>query len=149
MPVQWDIDKLRKKSGKEIQTLYSHARLRDDEPARQLVAMILDHDLLVEAGGGLPHDHPFMLEIEAVCGEPEAVAEAIAASEAGLPALAGMEYRIVQALGERYGTYNTTNHAGRCIGNAMLARGWKTTVQKPMPAGSVAKTATVYIRKER
>jgi hypothetical protein len=149
MPVEWTLDKLRAKSPKDIQTLYSRARTLDDDVARKLVGMILDNDLLVDPNGGLPFDHPDMLEIEAICGEPAAIDEAVAASEAGLPALAGMEYRIVRALGGRYGPNHTTNHAGRCIRDGMVDRGWKITVQKPMPAGSIAKSATVYVKKER
>jgi len=149
MPVEWTPEKLRTKSPKEIQTLYTRARSLDVDVARKLVTMILDNDLLVDAGGGLPFDHPDMLEIEAICAEPDAVAEAVAASGGGLPALAGMEYRLVRALGDRYGPNFTTNHAGRCIKEGMLDRGWNGTVQKPMPAGSVARSATVFVKKER
>ncbi len=149
MPIEWTLDKLRAKSSNEIQTLYSRARTLDDDAARKLVGMIIDNDLLVDSNGGLPYDHPDMLEIEAICGEPAAIDEAVAASEAGLPALAGMEYRIVRILGDRYGPNHTTNHAGRCIRDGMLDRGWMTTAQKPMPTGSIAKSATVYMKKER
>ncbi len=149
MPQAWTIEKLRSKSHEEIRTLYTNARARNDDQARALAETILDSGLLVGSDGGLPFDHPDMLEIEEICGRPEAIDEAVEASEAGLPALAGMEYRLVRALGKRYGPNYTTNHAGRCIRDGMASRGWKTTVQRSMPEGSVAKTATVYVRKER
>jgi hypothetical protein len=129
--------------------MYSRARQRDDAEAKALVALILESGLLVDEKGGLPHDHPVMIEIAEVCSDPSAIDEAVAASEAGLPALAGLEYRIVAALGSQYGPNFTTNYAGICVRDGMLARGWKVTVQKPMPDGSIAKTATVYVRKER
>jgi len=149
MPVEWTLERLRAKSSKEVQTLYTRARCLDDDDAHKLVALILDNDLLVDASGGLPFDHPDMLEIEVICAEPGAITEAVAASEAGRPALAGIEYRLVRALGDRYGPNYTTNHAGRCIKEGMLDRGWRGTVQRPMPAGSVAKSATVFGKKER
>lgn len=119
----------------------------DDDVARNLVSLILDNDLLVADNGGLPFDHPDMLEIEEICAEADAINKAVAASEDGLPALAGMEHRLIAALGERYGPNFTTNHAGRCIKEGMLDRGWVGTVQKPMPMGSVAKSATVFIKR--
>jgi hypothetical protein len=149
MPVEWTPDKLRAKSPKEIQILYTRASGLDDEAAFKLTEMILDNGLLVGTSGGLPFDHPDMLEIEAICGDPEAVSEALAASESGLPALAGMEYRLINSLGDRYGPNYTTNHAGRCIKEGMLDHGWMGTVQRPMPVGSIAKSATVFVKKGR
>jgi hypothetical protein len=111
--------------------------------------MIVENGLLVETGGGLPHDHPLMQEIAEICAEPEAVREAEAAAEQGLSPLAGMEHRLVAALGPDYGTYYTVHHAGYCIATEMLARGWVKGSQKPMPKGHVAKSATTFHRKGR
>lgn len=149
MPKEWTIDDLRGKSAREIQNLYRNARDRDDDAAKKIQSMIVDNGLLVEENGGLPFDHPDMIEIEEICAEPAAIAEAVQAAEAGLPPLAGMEYRIVAAMGGRYGGHYTTNHAGRRIADAMLDRGWTQAGQKPMPPGSVAKSATVFARKGR
>ena len=149
MPIQWTVEKLRTRSPEEIRTLYTRAIGMDDDAARAVAALILEHGLLADEKGGLPFDHPHMLAIEAICAEQKAITEAVASSEAGLPALAGMEYRLVRALGDHYGPNYTTNHAGRCIKEGMLERGWKGTVQKPMPAGSIAKSATVFVKKDR
>jgi len=149
MPFEWTVEGLRSKSPREIQVLYTRVRSLEDAAARKLVAMILENDLLTEPDGGLPFDHPDMLEIEEVCSDPDAITEAVEASESGLPALAGMEYRLVAAMGQRNGQNYTTNHAGRCIKEGMLDRGWRGTTQKPMPSGSVAKSATVFVRKAR
>lgn len=119
----------------------------DDAAAKALVAMIIQNDLLVDHDGGLPFDHPDMLEIEDICSDPKSISEAVEASEKGLPALAGMEHRLVAAMGDRYGPNYTTNHAGRCIKEGMLASGWIGTNQRPMPNGSVAKSATVFVRR--
>jgi hypothetical protein len=147
MPVDWTLEKLQSKTPQQIQMLYTRARVMEDDSARRLVSLILDNDLLAGDHGGLPWDHPDMLEIQDICDDPGAVDEAVAASEKGLPALAGMEHRLVAALAERYGPNFTTNHAGRCIKEGMLDRGWVGTVQKPMPDGSVAKSATVFVKR--
>jgi hypothetical protein len=143
----WDLERLAAKSHKEIQSLYRNAKLREDDESKRVATLILSNGLLVEESGGLPFDHPTMLEIEEICALPEAIAEGLAAAEQGLPPLGGMEYRLVAALGTEYGGNYTTHHAGRCIGSAMLDRGWKQNGMKPMPKGSVAKSATVYLKK--
>lgn len=150
MATPWTLEKLKAKSPREIQALYRNAKdpkNAGNETAQALADLILEHDLLRDEQGGLPFDHPIMLEIEEICADPEAIEEALSAAEQGQPPLAGMEHRIVAALGDKYGGNYTTHHAGRCIGAAMLDRGWTQAGMKPMPQGSVAKTATIYVGK--
>ena len=150
MPFEWTLEKLKTKSPSEIQSLYRRANNLNDDAARKLVELILDNDLLKDAAGGLPYDHPHMLEIEEICGEPESIEGALRAVDAGLPPLAGMERRIVARMGDRYGPSGTTNHAGRCIAVEMEAKGLLNTHrQMSMPAGSVAQSATIFERKAR
>jgi hypothetical protein len=145
--VGWDLEKLKALPQDKLHSLWRNARPREDVEARRIVSLISENDLLREPDGGLPFDHPIMLEIERICAEPEAINEAVAASESGLPALAGMEYRLRDALGEDYGGNYTTNHAGRCIAEGMISRGWSKVSQKPMPPGSVAQSATTFVRR--
>jgi hypothetical protein len=137
----------------DILKLYRNAKSRydtsQDPTSKNVMDLILGNDLLRDPGGGLPHDHPLMVEIEAICAEPDAVNEAVAAAERGLPPLAGMEYRIVEALGANYGMHYTVHHAGYCIATQMLERGWEKGPQRPMPPGHVAKSATTFHRKAR
>jgi len=151
MPKQvWTDDELRAYSVQQVQTLYRRARERLSDPAAsELAKQIIRLDLLKEEGGGLTFDHPVMLEIAEICSQPEAVDEAVRAAKNGLPPLAGMEHRIVAALGDKYGTHYTTHHAGRCIADEMLARGWVKSTQKPMPEGMVARSATTFVKKAR
>jgi hypothetical protein len=144
-----DIDGLRKCKPEQIRSMYTRACQRDDVAARELAALILESGLLADEKGGLPYDHPIMIEIAEICSDPAAIDEAVSASEQGLPALAGPEYRIAAALGSQYGPNYTTNYAGVCVRDGMVGRGWSSTVQKPMPESSVAKTATVFVRKDR
>jgi hypothetical protein len=148
MPTNWTIERLRELPVQQLQSLYRNAQRLDDPNAKQLVALIDEHDLYREEDGGLPFDHPIMLEIEAICRSPEAIKGALSAAERGLPALAGMEQMLVAALGDKYGTHYTTHHAGRCIAEEMLAKGWQKSGQKPMPPGMVARSATVFVRRK-
>ncbi|MEO9462149.1 MAG: hypothetical protein ABJ242_05380 [Marinomonas sp.] len=144
----WDLDRLKEMSSEKIRNLYRNAITRKDSESLLVARLIVENGLLVDEKGGLPFDHPIMLEIEEICAMPEAVAEALEAAQRELPPLAGMEHRLVAALGSQYGGQYTTHHAGRCIGSAMLDRGWKQDGMKPMPKGSIAKTATIYTKKE-
>ena len=145
----WTLEKLESKSANEILSLYRNASKRLDVESKLVVKLILENGLLVDETGGLPFDHPIMLEIESICAMPDAISEALKAAEAGLPPLSGMEHRLVNALGDDYGGHYTTHHAGRCIGSAMLDRGWTQAGMKQMPQGSVAKTATVHRKKSQ
>ena len=148
---QWSDEELLAYRSDQILNLYRRARERAGNPAADALAdQITRLDLLMDERGGLPHDHPDMLEIERVCGEPESIAGALNAVDAGIPPLAGMEHRIVERLGDRYGPSGTTNHAGRCIALEIEAKGLHNThKQIPMPNGSVAQSATMFERKER
>lgn len=148
MPAEWTLDRLKSLSTEKRLSLYRNAKQSDDPAAQRIVALIVDNELPLDEDGGLPHDHPVMLEIAEICAQPEAVAEAVQAAEQGLPPLAGMEHRLVAALGAKYGTHYTTNHAGRCIADEMLALGWIRMTQKPMPDGSIAKSATTFRKKD-
>ena len=150
MAFEWTLEKLKAKSSAEIEILYRRASNLSDEQALKLTALILENDLLKDTSGGLPFDHPHMLRIEEICGEPESIEGALSAVDAGLPPLAGMEHRIVAKMGDHYGPSGTTNHAGRCIAAEMEAKGLRNTHrQMPMPTGSVAKSATIFERKVR
>ena len=147
----WEDDELRAYRTDQIVNLYRRARERAGDPAADALAeQIVKLDLLKDERGGLPHDHPDMLGIEEVCAEQESIEGALKAVDSGLPPLAGMEHRIVERLGDRYGPNGTTNHAGRCIALEMEAKGLRNTHRQiPMPTGSVAQTATMFERKER
>lgn len=148
----WTVERLRAMSPTDILKLYRNAKVKSDTSndvkAQELVALIIENDLLKEPGGGLPHDHPIMQEIAEICADPEAIAEAVGAAESGLPPLAGMEHRLVAALGSQYGMYYTVHHAGYCIATAMLDLGWQKGPQRPMPVGFIAKSATTFYKKD-
>jgi hypothetical protein len=76
-------------------------------------------------------------------------AACIAATESGLPALAGIEPEIVRELGDQYrSTFMATNKAGAIVGRLMQDLNiYERVGQRPMPKGSVASSATVWKKK--
>lgn len=67
------------------------------------------------------------------------------ATEAGLPALAGIEPLIVADLGDRYHPHNDgTKSAGGIVGELMRFLGCELAGHADMPSGSVAKTAALW-----
>jgi len=147
--MEWDLPRLAALTTEKRLALYRNAKKSNDPKAQRIIELIIENDPPLDEEGGLPFDHPVMLEIAAICAEPAAVAEAVQAAEKGLPPLAGMEHRLVAALGPKYGMHYTTHHAGRCIADEMLALGWIKLTQKPMPDGCVANTATTFAKKDR
>lgn len=145
----WTPEKIADLPSDKVRTLYRNAARSSDPQSLQLRSLIEESGALTDEKGGLPFDHPIMLRIQEICSEPEAVSEAIAAAEKGVPALAGMEHRIVAALGDQYGGHYTTHHAGRCIAEELTSRGWSKAGQRPMPEGTVARSATVFKKKDR
>ena len=77
----------------------------------------------------------------------EAVAAAITATQAGLPAMAGVEPFLVLRFGLSYGKrYEATVQAGYLVGKMMDRLGFLRTGRKgSMPSGSVAKTAEIFL----
>jgi hypothetical protein len=72
-------------------------------------------------------------------------AAALAATKAGLPAMAGIDPMLQEALGSDYGPHNMGTHtAGGIVGELMQSLGYKNVGQKPLPDHCVAKTAAVW-----
>ena len=158
MAVARTLESLSAMPAKKIATLYKNARVilanaksTDSQKAEAqfIVDTVREHGLLKEAEGGLKWDNPIMEDIADLCLSAEALGLAVAVCEQGQPALSGMEHLLVAALGENYGGQYTTHHAGRKLAEGLEGKGWISSgKQKPMPDGSVAKTATVFVRRK-
>jgi hypothetical protein len=100
------------------------------------------------ATGGFPRDHPVIRRIEEIVNSPEGKAAAKQAADNGRPALAGVEPMLREALGDAYGSPDTTkNWAGWFVADVMRKLGYKQAGKRPLPPGSVAK-AGAFFRKE-
>lgn len=61
--------------------------------------------------------------------------------------MAGVDPMLSAALGSQYGGHDTTSWAGTLVAEVMAEAGYIQTRKKPMPEGSVAKTAAFFERK--
>ena len=128
-------------------TLYTNAMKHESDEAKTIVRLIADNRLLASKAGGLPHEDPVILAIESIIQSPEGRAAAKAASDAGLPAMAGVDPLLRAGVGDDYGTFDTTSWAGTFVAAEMESMGYRQTCKKPMPTGSVAKTAAFFERR--
>ncbi|WP_156417905.1 hypothetical protein [Aureimonas sp. AU4] len=104
-------------------------------------------NLLPTVLSGMAKDDPVYRELERIIRSPEGRKAMIAATTAGLPALAGVEPMIVASLGPLYGPHDQgTVSAGGIIGEVMRPMGYrKDRDSAPMPIGSVAQSAATWI----
>ncbi len=124
--------------------LYNNATKLDSPESKQVALLILKHRLLATERGGLPHEDPVVMEMERLIGSSECREAMKTASDAGLPAMAGADPLLRQALGDDYGKFDTTSWAGTFAAAEMESLGYRQTRKKPMPEGSVAKTAAFF-----
>ena len=92
---------------------------------------------------------PAYLKMQDIVWSNEGRKAAVKATDKGLPALAGIEPRIVAELGERYHPHDGgTMNAGYIVGELMRHLGYIEDGQGKMPEGSVAKTAMKWKPRE-
>ncbi len=140
----WTKEQIEALSPEKRETLFDNARAKGTPEAQQIIDIMIEHDLLVRSGGGLPRDHPTIQTIEEVIRSDEGRAAGKEASDQGLPAMAGVDHMLTAELGARYGDHDTTSWAGTLMAEVMNEAGYVQTKKKPMPEGSVAKTAAFF-----
>jgi hypothetical protein len=129
-------------------SLYNNAAKLDTDDARQVMRLIADNRLLASNTGGLPHEDPVVLAMEQIIQSPAGRAAAKEASDADWPAMAGVDPMLRESLGEEYGKFDTTQWAGSLVAVEMESMGYVQTRKKPMPEGSVAKTAAFFQKRK-
>jgi hypothetical protein len=78
-----------------------------------------------------------------------AASAAVKATEAGLPALAGIDPILQIGLGSEYAkTYEATTQAGYLVAKMMRRKGYEPIGQGSLPDDCVAKSAAIYRRVE-
>jgi hypothetical protein len=94
----------------------------------------------------LPADSPIIHRMAEIVSSPEGRAAAIAAANAELPAMAGVDPLLSTALGEDYGKHNlATAVAGDLVAKLMRSLGYKEGGTRKLPSHCVAKTATLWV----
>jgi hypothetical protein len=144
MPKPITLEQLQAMSVEQRDRIYTRAIALGTPEAKAVIKLILDNDLLMREGGGLPHHHPIILEIEEIIHSPAGRAAAKAAADEGKPAMAGVDTLLQRTLGSHYGRYDTTSWAGTFAAEVMADHGYVQTGKRSMPEGSVAKTAAFF-----
>jgi len=142
--MRWTLDRLQNLNLREREALFDNARTHPGPEADEIIRLLVDHDLLVREGGGLSRDHPVIEAIEDIIRSPAGRSAGKEASDAGKPALAGIDPLLSEALGSDYGQHDTTSWAGTLTAEIMAEAGYVQTRKAAMPPSCVAKTAAVF-----
>jgi hypothetical protein len=142
--MNWTVEKLSELSLKQRETLFDNARAKDTPKAREIIDLLVEHDLLVREGGGLSRDHPTIRHMEEIIRSDEGRTAAKGAADTGFPAMAGIDPLLSAALGADYGQHDTTSWAGTLTAEIMAEAGYVQTRKKPLPLSCVAKTAAFF-----
>ena len=142
--MEWTKEKIEALPPAKRVVLFDNARVKNTQEAQQIIDIMVEHDLLVRAGGGLPRNHPTIQTMEEIIRSDKGRERGKQASDQGLPALAGVDEMLADALGSPYGNYDTTSWAGTMMAEVMEEAGYVQTRKKPMPTGCVAKRAAFF-----
>lgn len=142
--MEWTLEKLQALPLNKREALFDNARSLDTPEAREVISLLVDNDLLVREGGGLPREHPTIQQMEEVIRSDQGRSEAKRAAELGLPAMAGIDPLLQAALGSVYGQHDTTSWAGTLTAEIMAEAGYVQTRKAPLPLDCVAKTAAYF-----
>lgn len=145
--MKWTREKIEALPLGKRESLFDNARAQTTPEAQRIIELMVEHDLLVRSGGGLPRHHPTIRTIEEIVRSDAGRAGGIEASGKGLPALAGVDHMLSAALGPKYGDHDTTSWAGTLMAEAMAEAGFVTIGRKSMPEGCVARTAATFGRR--
>jgi hypothetical protein len=97
--MDWTKEKIEAMSLDRREVLFDNARAKGTPEAQRIIDLMVEHDLLVRSGGGLPREHPTILEIEEIIRSDEGRMAGKQASDDGLPAMAGVDHMLAAALG--------------------------------------------------
>jgi len=147
--MEWTKEKIEALSPEKREALFDNARAKGTPEAQRIIDIIVENDLPLGAGGGLPRDHPTIQEIEEIIMSDEGRAAGKQASDRGLPAMAGVDTMLSTALGSRYGKQDTTSWAGTFMAEVMAEAGYVQTKRKAMPEDCIAKTAAFFEPRKR
>jgi hypothetical protein len=144
----WSFETLQAKSAEERFTVWENARRIGSPEALELARFIEASGLEYAPTGGISMTDPRVLEMDEIITSQEGRVACLSAVEQGSPALAGVEPLIRERMGSRYGGFSQmTNTAGTLVGLLMYSLGYEKGPSRPMPAGSVAKTAATWVKR--
>lgn len=146
--MEWTKEHLEALPPEKREALFYNARAKGSPDAQRIIDLLVEHDLLVRASGGLPREHPTIQKIEEIIRSDEGRRAGKEASDAGQPAMAGVDHLLSAALGSKYGANDTTSWAGTMMAEVMAEAGYVQTRKKSMPINCVAKTAAFFEKRK-
>jgi hypothetical protein len=150
--VGYDIEKLRALSPVGRHNLWVNAlKQADTNPkAAEIVHLIETSGLDYRREKSLTLDDPISKRMEMVIFSPEGKTAALEATAQGLPALAGIDPLLVDALGKDYGKHNeATAQAGFVLTNMMRQLGYENGGSAPLPKNCVARSGQLFVLKPK
>ena len=121
--------------------LYRNAAARRDNGGQAIIDLIDESGLPLRSGGMRMSD-PVYLRMEEIVWSSAGRAAAIAATEQGLPAMAGIDPLLQADLGKQYHQHDQgTMNAGFIVAELMRHLGYVDAGQGKLPGSCVAKTA--------
>jgi hypothetical protein len=147
--MMWTEEKLAKLNAEQRHQLWLNASSTDTDVGQAAVAAIENSGLSFMSPKGLQLDSQTGRALYRIIFSQAAKDAGAAATDEGRPALADIEPLIVSELGEAYSEqYEVTVQAGHLVSRMMNVNGFnKTNKRRPMPAGSISKSAELYKRK--
>lgn len=145
--MEWTKEKIEALPAAKREALFNNARAKNTAETQKIIDLMVEHDLLVRDGGGLPREHPTIQKMEEIIRSEEGRAGGKQASDDGQPALAGVDHMLSAALASLYGSHDTTSWAGTLMAEVMADAGYVQTKRKSMPEGCVARTAQCFARR--
>jgi hypothetical protein len=147
-PGKWTMAKIEALEPSERHQLWINCRASESEEGQAFADALAESGLPFSEDGALCLDDPIALKMDEIITSSEGRAACIKATRDGLPALAGVDGMINQALGVDYGSKNMGTHtAGWFVGELMRSLGYVLTERRKMPVGSVAKTAAFWTKR--
>lgn len=148
MKKTWTHDELAKLPQERRAAMYDNA-LRVGGPDGEALAKLIEESGLGYRNPNCPDERdPITRKInDVVCSEKGREAALLAADQ-GLPAMAGIDPLLQEALGPDYGKHNlTTAIAGDRVAYLMREMGFREDGSRPLPEACKARTAMLFVRK--
>lgn len=146
----YSLENLQRMTPDKRRQLYQNALKRRENGGQAIVDLIESSGLPLHYGEGLTSDDPTFLRMQEIIWSPEGKMALVKATDAGLPALSGIDPILQQELGSKYGPRDLgTANAGSLVANVMRHLGYEQAGTGSCPEGCVAKTGAKWRLKTR
>jgi hypothetical protein len=146
----YSLENLQRMTPDKRRQLYQNAMKRRDNGGQAIIDLIDSSGLPLHYGEGLTNDDPTFLRMEEIIWSPQGKQALVNATEAGFPALSGVDPILQQELGLKYGPHDPgTASAGSLVAQVMRHLGYEQAGAGSCPEGCVAKTGAKWRLKTR